>query len=145
MERSLRIRSKNNITIREMMLINLVDRLSETKHNTLSNLANYLQVSLPVVSVSVKSLIRKGYMSKKLNLDDNRIYHLQLTEKGRTHIKNSLVFSERLLKQGMKKLSPFDIAALKKAFEAAELAIDLENQQLDIEENILVKSDKTPE
>jgi hypothetical protein len=70
---------------------------------------------------------------------------LQLTEKGRTHIKNSLAFSERLLKQGMKKLSPFDIAALKKAFEAAELAIDLENQQLDIEENILVKSDKTPE
>jgi DNA-binding MarR family transcriptional regulator len=145
MERSLRIRSKNSITIREMMLINLVDRLSETKHNTLSNLANYLQVSPPVVSVSVKSLIRKGYMSKKLNLDDNRIFHLQLTEKGRVHIKNSLAFSERLLKQGMKKLSPFDIAALKKAFEAAEIAIDLENQQLDIEENILVKSDKTPE
>jgi DNA-binding MarR family transcriptional regulator len=145
MERSLRIRSKNKITIREMMLINLVDRLSETKHNTLSNLASYLQVSTPVVSVSVKSLIQKGYMSKKLNLDDNRIYHLQLTEKGKAHIKNSLAFSERLLKQGMKKLSPFDIAALKKAFEAAEIAIDLENQQLDLEENSVVKSVKPSE
>ena len=142
MERSLRIRSKNKITIREMMLINLIDRLSETKHNTLSNLASYLQVSTPVVSVSVKSLIHKGYMLKKLNLDDNRIYHLQLTDKGKAHIKNSLAFSERLLKQGMKRLSPFDIAALKKAFEAAETAIDLENQQLDLEENTPIKSDK---
>jgi DNA-binding MarR family transcriptional regulator len=142
MERSLRIRSKNKITIREMMLINLVDRLGETKHNTLSNLATYLQVSPPVVSVSIKSLIRKGYMAKKLNLDDNRIFHLHLTEKGKTHIKNSLAFSERLLKQGMKKLSPFDITALKKAFEAAEIAIDLENQQLDLEEHSTLKPNK---
>lgn len=134
MERSLRVRSKNQITIREMMLINLLDRLSESKNNTISNVSAYLQVSTPVVSVSVKSLMRKGYLTKKLNLDDNRIYYLQVTEKGKAHIKNSLAFSERLLAQGMKKLTPFDIAALKKAFLAAESAIDLENKQLDEEE-----------
>ena len=134
MERSLRIRSKNQVTIREMMLINLVDRLKESKNNTLSNIAAYLQVSTPVVSVSVKSLIRKGYLLKQLNLDDNRIFYLELTDKGRAHIQNALAFSERLLKQGMKKLSPFDIAALKKAFLAAEAAVDEENKQLDLEE-----------
>jgi DNA-binding MarR family transcriptional regulator len=134
MERSLRIRSKNQITIREMMLINLVQRLKESSNNTLSNIAAYLQVSTPVVSVSVKSLIRKGYLTKRLNLDDNRVYYLELTEKGNKHIHNSLAFSERLLKQGIKKLSPFDIAALKKAFLAAEAAVDEENKQLDLEE-----------
>ena len=137
MERSLRIRSKNQITIREMMMINLVDRLKENNNNTLSNIAAYLQVSTPVVSVSVKSLIRKGCLTKRLNLDDNRVFYLELTPKGAMHIKNALAFSERLLKQGMKKLSPFDIAALKKAFNATEFAVDEENKQLDIEEKLL--------
>lgn len=133
-ERSLRIRSKNQISIREMMLINMVDRLKESHNNTLSNIASYLQVSPPVISVSVKSLIRKGYLTKRLNLDDNRVYYLDLTEKGQSHIKNALAFSERLFKQGMKKLTPFDIAVLKKVFSAAEAAVDEENKQLDLEE-----------
>jgi hypothetical protein len=39
----------------------------------------------------------------------------------------------------MKKLSHFDIAALKKAFHAAELAVDEENKQLDLEEKLLME------
>jgi DNA-binding MarR family transcriptional regulator len=62
MERSLRIRSKNNLTIREMLLLGFLERMKKNNNHTVMNIAKYLQVSPPIISSSVKSLIRKGYI-----------------------------------------------------------------------------------
>ncbi|MBM3909155.1 MAG: MarR family transcriptional regulator [Firmicutes bacterium] len=63
-ERSLRIRSQNSLTIREMLLLGLLDRMKKNNDHTVMNIAKYLQLSPPVISNSVKSLIRKGYLKK---------------------------------------------------------------------------------
>jgi len=63
-ERSLRIRSQNSLTIREMLLLGLLDRMKKINDHTVMNIAKYLQLSPPVISNSVKSLIRKGYLKK---------------------------------------------------------------------------------
>ena len=133
-ERSLRIRSQNNITIREMLLLGFLDRLKKTGNNTVMNVAKYLQVSPPVISNSVKSLIRKGYIKKVLNPEDNRIFFLELTEKGQQSNLRSFNLGGKLVKNSVGKLSLFDIRALIKAFKVVENVIDQENQELDREE-----------
>jgi DNA-binding MarR family transcriptional regulator len=134
-ERSLRIRSNNQLSVREMLLLGLLERMKATNSHTAMNVAKYLQVSPPVISNSIKSLIRKGYLYKVLNLDDNRIYFLEMTEKGTQSNKNSFQFSDRLVSKGIKKLSPFDLLALKKVFQIVETVIDEENQILDEEDS----------
>ena len=134
MERSLRIRSQNNLTIREMLLLGFLERMKINNSHTVMNVAKYLQVSAPVISSSVKSLIRKGYIKKVLNPEDNRIFFLELTEKGIISNKRSFQFTERILGKSVGKLSVFDIKALMKAFQIVETVIDEENALLDTEE-----------
>ena len=136
MERSLRIRSQNQLTIREMLLLGFFERLKKTNNNTVMNVAKYLQVSPPVISSSVKSLIRKGYVTKVLNPEDNRIYFLELTQKGLLSNQRSFQFSNKLLEKGTGKLSLFDMKSLLKAFRLVETVIDEENQVLDEEEKL---------
>jgi DNA-binding MarR family transcriptional regulator len=120
--------------MREMLLLGMLERLKKTNNHTVMNIAKYLQVSPPIISNSVKSLIRKNYLTKVLNPDDNRIYFLELTEKGILSNQNSLNFSEKMMKKGMGKISLFDIRSLLKSFKAIESVIDEENQALDVEE-----------
>jgi DNA-binding MarR family transcriptional regulator len=134
MERSLRIRSQNNLTIREMLLLGFLERMKNNNSHTVMNVAKYLQVSAPVISSSVKSLIRKGYIKKVLNPEDNRIFFLELTEKGIISNKRSFQFTERILGKSVGKLSVFDIKALMKSFQIVETVIDEENALLDTEE-----------
>jgi DNA-binding MarR family transcriptional regulator len=134
MERSLRIRSQNNLTIREMLLLGFLERMKNNNSHTVMNVAKYLQVSAPVISSSVKSLIRKGYLKKVLNPEDNRIFFLELTEKGIVSNQRSFQFTERILGKSVGKLSVFDIKALIKAFQIVETVIDEENALLDTEE-----------
>jgi DNA-binding MarR family transcriptional regulator len=135
MERSLRIRSQNNLTIREMLLLGFLERMKKNNSHTVMNVAKYLQVSAPVISISVKSLIRKGYIKKVLNTEDNRIFFLELTEKGISSNQRSFQFTERILSKSVGKLSLFDIKALMKAFQLVETVIDEENELLDGEES----------
>jgi DNA-binding MarR family transcriptional regulator len=134
MERSLRIRSKNNLTIREMLLLGFLERMKKNNNHTLMNVAKYLQVSPPVISSSVKSLVRKGYLIKVLNSEDNRIFFLELTEKAKLSNQRSFQFTERILGKSVGKMTLFDIKALKKSFQIVETVIDEENQLLDAEE-----------
>lgn len=134
MERSLRIRSQNKLTIREMLLLGFLERMKKSSQHTVMNVAKYLQVSPPVISSSVKSLIRKGYIKKVLNTDDNRFFFLELTEKATISNQRSFQFTERILAKSVGKLSIFEIKALMKAFNIVERVVDEENQLLDTEE-----------
>jgi DNA-binding MarR family transcriptional regulator len=133
-ERTLRIRSNNSLTMREMLLLGVLERLKKTNNHTVMNLAKYLQVSPPIISNSVKSLIRKDYLKKVLNPEDNRIFFLELTEKGILSNQRSFSFSEKLFNKGLGKISLFDIRSLLKSFKVIESVIDEENQALDVEE-----------
>lgn len=139
-ERSLRIRSQNKLTIREMLLLGLLDRMKKNNDHTVMNIAKYLQVSPPVISNSVKSLIRKGYLKKVLNTNDNRVFFLELTEQGKLSNQRSFQFGDKLVKKSMGKLSLFDVRALIKAFQVVETVIDEENKTLDNEEKLILES-----
>jgi DNA-binding MarR family transcriptional regulator len=60
LERRLRIVTNNALTLREVMVLSIIDRLAKTKRNTSGNIALYLHVSPPVISTSIKTLVKKG-------------------------------------------------------------------------------------
>lgn len=131
LERSLRLRTLNQLSLREAMLLNMLHRLANTNQNTAMNLAKYIQVSPPVISQAIKSLIKKGYLTKRMNHEDNRYFFLDLTDKGKLSNENSLAINQRLISQVMKKVSPFDIKGIIKFFKISEALIDAENRDLD--------------
>jgi len=134
LERRLRIVTNNALTLREVMVLSIIDRLAKTKRNTSGNIALYLQVSPPVISTSIKTLIKKGYVIKRINHDDNRYFYLDLTEKGKESNKNSLQFNSKIIQKIIGNLSPFDLKGIYKLFKTTEQIIDQENKSLDIEE-----------
>lgn len=134
LERRLRIMTNNALTLREVMVLSIIDRLAKTKRNTSGNIASYLQVSPPVISTAIKTLVRKGYVTKRINHDDNRFFYLDLTEKGNESNKKSIEFNGHIMKKVVGNLSPFDIKGIYKLFKSIELIIDEENKVLDEEE-----------
>jgi DNA-binding MarR family transcriptional regulator len=70
----------SDITMNQMHYLETIARLGEP---TFGDLADYLGVTPPSVSVIVKKLIDTGYVKKDQSKLDGRVYHLQLTEKGK--------------------------------------------------------------
>ena len=70
------------LTIREMHMIEYVGKdIAEGK--TPSEIADYLGVARPSVTVSVKKLEQKGYLIKKGCTQDGRVIRVTLTREGR--------------------------------------------------------------
>ncbi len=71
-----------NLTIREMHLIECVGTDKENG-KTLSEIADYLKVARPSVTVAVNKLVRRGYLVKNGSDRDGRVVHVTLTREGR--------------------------------------------------------------
>jgi DNA-binding MarR family transcriptional regulator len=141
LERRLRLKTHNALTLREVMILGILDRLSKTNKNTPTNVVKYLQVSAPVISTTIKSLIRKGYLVKRINQEDNRFFFVDLTVKGQESNKNSSEFSNYIVNKALSQMSPLDIKGIYKLFKISEKLIDEENRLLDVTEN---KTNKLP-
>jgi DNA-binding MarR family transcriptional regulator len=71
-----------NLTIREMHLIECVG-MDRENGKTVSEIADYLKVARPSVTVAVNKLERKGYLSKNGCHTDGRVVRVTLTREGR--------------------------------------------------------------
>lgn len=71
-----------NLTIREMHLIECVG-MDRENGKTISEIANFLKVRRPSVTVAVSKLEKKGYLTRKDCDKDGRVVHVTLTREGR--------------------------------------------------------------
>ena len=71
----------NALTISEVHLIDAVGRSDKT--NTVSEIANVLNLAVPSVTISVNKLVKKGYLNKAKNTDDGRSVYIMLTREGK--------------------------------------------------------------
>ncbi len=81
-EEFLQRNSRINLTIREMHLIECVGEDRE-EGKTVSEIAEYLKIARPSVTVAVKKLEKKGYLNKNSCETDGRVVHVTLTREGR--------------------------------------------------------------
>lgn len=61
-----------------------------------TELAEMLDISPAAVAVTLKKLEKAGYISKQCNVEDNRINHVVMTEKGKKAIDISLVYFKEI-------------------------------------------------
>ncbi|MDW7690564.1 MarR family transcriptional regulator [Flammeovirgaceae bacterium SG7u.111] len=70
----------SRLTINQFYYLDLIGRLEKP---TLSKLAEELQITRPSVSAIVNKLIEKGYVYKTQSEDDQRIFYLFVSDRGR--------------------------------------------------------------
>ena len=73
----------SKLTIKQYFYLDLISRM---KNPTFTELADALQITKPSVSAIVNKLVDKGYILKVQSEDDQRSYHLHLSDKGKTLI-----------------------------------------------------------
>lgn len=81
-EEFLQRNSRINLTIREMHLIECVG-MDKDNGKTVSEIADYLKVAKPSVTVAVNKLEKKGYLCKNGCHKDGRVVRVTLTREGK--------------------------------------------------------------
>lgn len=83
------------ITVSEAHMIELVGRYKEP---SIGQLASLLGITPPSVTVAVKKLERKGFLTRLQNSDDGRKAHVRLTEIGRRIDRIHSLFHRQLVR-----------------------------------------------
>ncbi len=81
-EEFLQKNNRINLSIREMHLIECVG-MDHENGKTVSEIADYLKVARPTVTVAVNKLEKKGYLKKNSCQNDGRVVRVTLTREGR--------------------------------------------------------------
>lgn len=81
-EQCLRKRCANDLSIRELHVIEAVAALSSDTKNTMAEIARYLHLSPASLTTAVNVLVRKEYLIREYSAVDRRVIYVRLTEKG---------------------------------------------------------------
>lgn len=74
----------NNLSVREVHVIAAVIHLEQSGSNTMSQIANSLNISVGALTTAVNTLIRKGYLKRAATEVDRRIVLVSATASGYT-------------------------------------------------------------
>ncbi len=61
---------------------NLIHRIRETDHATITNLSASLELTKPTLTTAVNKLIQLGLVMKEVSKEDKRVQYIRLTDKG---------------------------------------------------------------
>lgn len=102
------------LTIREMHMIEFVGKAGNNGR-TLSETAEFLEITRPSATVSVKKLEKKGLLVKKGCPQDGRVVHVTLTRDGRRVFMHHLRFHMVMVQELENELSKEEKAVLTRA------------------------------
>lgn len=75
--------SKLNLSISEIHMLEAVQNAGGGEGATISELSEYLAISLPSVTLSVNKLVKKAYVTRQRCREDGRVVRVALTKTGR--------------------------------------------------------------
>ena len=81
-EQCLRKVCAENLSIRELHVIEAVVVLSAQRKNTMAEIARYLHLSPASLTTAVNTLVRKEYLVREYSPSDRRVIFVEATEKG---------------------------------------------------------------
>ena len=81
-EQCLRKVCAENLSIRELHVIEAVVVLSAQRKNTMAETARYLHLSPASLTTAVNTLVRKEYLVREYSPSDRRVIFVEATEKG---------------------------------------------------------------
>lgn len=98
-----------DITNNDMHVIEAIGM--ETPKN-MSTIAKELSVTVGTLTISMNSLVKKGYVVRKRGEKDRRVVYISLSEKGRKAYEHHARFHQEMIRAVMEGLSPAEQAIL---------------------------------
>ena len=111
-EQTIRTEEYKDVTINDMHVIEAIG-IGEQKNKT--TVAKALQVTTGTLTISINSLVKKGYVSRVRSEEDRRVVLISLTSKGREAFLHHRRFHERMIESIVDDLSEEEKQVLEKA------------------------------
>lgn len=102
-EKALKKGEQQNLTIND---IHVIDAIGDGAPKNMSSVAKSLQVTTGTLTISVNSLVKKGYVDRVRSEEDRRVVLISLTETGRRARLEHKRFHERMIERITERLSP---------------------------------------
>ncbi len=83
----------------------------------MSSIAKKLSVTVGTLTISINSLVKKGYVLRERGEDDRRVVYISLTEKGREAYIKYEEFRLSIMQAALNALTPEESEALMKSLE----------------------------
>ncbi len=103
-----------NITNNDMHIIEAVG-IGQKKN--MSSIAKAMSVTMGTLTISMNSLVKKGYVLRERSETDRRVVLISLTEKGERAFRHHEEFHREMIDAIVKKLGPEKEAVLQEALE----------------------------
>ena len=87
----------------------------EQKPKNMSSIARELSVTVGTLTISVNSLVKKGYVVRNRSSEDRRVVFISLSEKGVKAYYHHKKFHEQMIDSVVKELTEEELEALVKA------------------------------
>ena len=113
-ERMLRNTKNNDLSICDMHMLECVSQ-SPRKEATISEIAQALGITLPTVTVAVKRLQQKGYVTKQRDASDGRVMQVALTPQGKKMDAAHRYFHENMVRTIVRDMEPDELSSLMSA------------------------------
>jgi DNA-binding MarR family transcriptional regulator len=123
-ERALESISNGKLSSKEVHVIGAVFKSLETEENNFSEVARILGITLGTLTAAFSRLEKKGYLYKKQDAKDKRIFHIYPTRLAElVHIEH-MNFHENMIEDIMKDMKEDDLSTVVKALKTIEKFFD---------------------
>jgi NAD(P)H-dependent flavin oxidoreductase YrpB (nitropropane dioxygenase family)/DNA-binding MarR family transcriptional regulator len=105
-EKALKESTFRNLSITE---VHTLAAITENQTKTMTQVANELGISVSTLTTAINRLVQKGYVHRFRVEEDRRIVKIQLTESGKSALREHEAFHIAMVSDALKTLSPEEI------------------------------------
>ena len=95
--------------------MHVIDAIGIDRPKNMSSIARELSVTVGTLTISVNSLVKKGYVVRNRSSEDRRVVFISLSEKGVKAYYHHKKFHEQMIESVVKELTEEELEALVKA------------------------------
>lgn len=84
--------------------MHIIEAIGIQEPQNMSSIAKKMSVTMGTLTISMNSLVKKGYVSRERSEKDRRVVYIQLTEKGKRAFHHHASFHEEMIEAVVKGL-----------------------------------------
>lgn len=111
-EKAVRKGSLKDVTVNDM---HVIEAIGMEKSKNMSTVAKALGVTMGTLTISVNSLVKKGFVERVRSEEDRRVVLISLTAKGKTAFKSHQKFHEEMIQSIVGQLDEDEKKVLEKS------------------------------
>ena len=104
--------------------MHVIDAIGIDRPKNMSSIARELSVTVGTLTISVNSLVKKGYVERYRDEEDRRVIRLGLTHKGRVLFRAHRAFHNMMVKGFLKDMNDEELKVVRKALRNLEDFLD---------------------